>query len=219
MKKRFKEITLNKNTEKATSTEAYLGIVRQPSETCPMINSCKEDIERKIKEVSKLEEEVSGCNQDTECECSPNYKKIINYLSRDLQDILYDIEEGLENLELIRNDCEDSREKGNLLKELIWEALEGKTIKREQLKDLPQIINLCDDANILNNFEGLEFSRNLDHYFCDKNCKAMRHLMSLYQDCMNLDLGSPGFLDEILENRTKIHTWVKALEEKFREII
>lgn len=135
----IKDILLKKYTREAITSESYMKILSQPTNTCPIIDKAIEENNLFISKLSALESDGKSnlkaravedeCGSNCE-ECLKNNIIKIENFNSSLQDSQEYLEQINNHLETLRKNCENLRLYGHDLKDLIWKFYEeGKVCK------------------------------------------------------------------------------------------
>lgn len=234
-----KEIVLQKRTFFALTTEKYLEISEQPQNTCPFIDDAIKDLGKSFfrNSVSSLKEIIQELgnelksnrpkeDSETTCNCYEEFKD--NY--REIDHFLYTLIDIHENklklferqFEELRGSCQQLRDYGETLKDLLWKDIDNlnelKIQYNELLKSKPELKITAKQfyfnfTQLSKNISYPNFSNLQCKEWCD-NCTKDGNLQTFYMtNCKNYEPELSSDLDRAFENYQKLEEWVMDIEE------
>lgn len=233
----LKEVILNKKTLKAQRTEEFLNLSAQPENTCPFINDAKKHngkIVKKVNEMINSFKYKAGRRYVEECDCCDSHNVILEnkdtlYLMVDqMEDQIENISSIDEELEDLRNCCDDFREYGNDLKNLYWSYLDLEMTSQElnhdyqiQIKHRPQ--KWFKIKQFEQSYEKLVFKKfEFNPTHCIQNCNTSKlnyWLENAFDEYHSLKVNMPEEVEESVKNLQKIENWCADLENHIEETI
>lgn len=222
----LKDVLLNKHLSVKQTSENFLGVDKQPDNTCPIIDKAIEEIgavcdslyfhKRDVKAYGSYPRECEECQSNCKETYTSNLRNL-EILSDEMSDSAKIYNDMINSLEVLRNNCSELRNYILDIKDHMWKLVEKKELSEDNLDQIKKSIPEDIDLNyFFKNHDKMQLTYpSFESTSCDENCLNNRlnnELESCFES-IHIELPLSSFIEKAFDNYDKIISWADQVEK------